>query len=350
MRALLLHAIKGISLLSYNDDWKDSFLRYDKHINWDIYNLYNRSWVLLIPKLKRYDLIVILHSTNSNTSHFPSLLKKALLYRRSKLLIFIGNEYKLIPQKLKLIEDIDADYIASQLPQDIADWLYAEAKGIKLSVPHALNPFVFKPILPQKDRLTDIGERSYEYPWYLGDLYRNRLIQNIKNYFSGLTLDISSDRNKRFSRKAWAEFLNKCKGTVSTEAGTSFLERDDRTRLAVNKYLIKNKGASFNDVYNRFFENYKNPVSGKTISSRHFDAIGTKTCQIMLSGRFCDILKPDIHYISINRDFSNLESVYERFIDIEYRKKMTDLTYEFAMDSHTHLHRISSLFNKISLI
>jgi len=347
MKALLLYASKRISLLSYNDDWKDAFLYFDKNINWDIYNLCCKSWVLLIPKIKRYDLIVILHSTNSNNSYFHPLLKKTLLYRRGKLIIFIGNEYKLLPQKIQLIKDIDADYIASQLPQDIADWLYAKTNGVKISVPHALNPFVFKSYVPQKDRLIDIGERSYEYPLYLGDINRNLLIQNIKNNFSGLVLDISSDKDKRFARKDWASFLNICKATVSTEAGTSFLERDDRTRFAVNDYLKRNKTAHFNDVYDRFFANYKKPVSGKTISSRHFDAVGTKTCQILLSGRFCDILTPDIHYISINKDFSNLESVYDRFIDFEYRKKMTDLTYEYVMDSHTHFHRISSLFNVI---
>ena len=88
-------------------------------------------------------------------------------------------------------------------------------------------------------------------------------------------------------------------------------------------------------------------MSGKCISPRHFDAIGTKTCQIMFRGRFNDILKPDQHYISLNRDFSNYNDVLDRFKDIEYCANMVDKTREYVMDFHTHKHRIKKLIDFI---
>ena len=97
-----------------------------------------------------------------------------------------------------------------------------------------------------------------------------------------------------------------------------------------------------------FFKGYKNAISGKVISSRHYDAIGTKTRQIMFPGRFNDILRADEHYISLGRDFKNIDDVLGRFCDLDYRRNMVDITYEYVMDQHTHQHRIDYLMKVVN--
>jgi len=346
LRGLLLFAASiQSSVISYNEDWRDAFLKYD-HVTWDQCNLANRAWLMIVPKIRKYDLIILLHSTNSNMDYVSPLLKKALQYRKGKLLIFIGNEYKLIPEKLDMVHEIAADFVASQLPQDRADWLYDECSAKTLSVPHALNPDVFFSREPLSRRKIDIGERSAEYPWYIGDVDRNKipdLLIQIMDY--GFKVDCSHDDAKRFDRQGWAKFLSSCVATVTTEAGTSFLEKDDRTRLAVNKYVNENPSCTFADVYKLFFEHYSNAVSGKIISPRHFDAVGTKTCLIMFPGRFNDILKPDEHYISLQPDLSNLGDVVEKLKDESFLQKMVDKTHEYILDAHTHNRRMQTLMS-----
>ena len=345
-RGLLLYVNKiQSSLLSYNDDWVEAFMKYAP-VQFDTCNLAEiKSWPLIIPKLRKYEIIILLHSTNSNSCYINSIIAKAFQYRKGKLVIFIGNEYKLMPDKIDLIKKIDADYVASQFTQDVADWLYAETEAKAVSVPHALNPDVFNPVISQKKRDIDIGARYSRYPWYLGDRERAEIHEYFLGHVNDLHLDISSDPADRFQRDGWVNFLNGCKGTLSTEAGSSFLERDDHTRKLVNAFMKENPDAGFKEVFKLFFLDYSNPVSGKMISSRHFDAIGTKTCQIMFPGRFNDILKPDEHYISLNRDFSNIDEVLKRFRDDEYRENMVDRVREYVMDAHTHRHRIEKLFN-----
>ena len=100
----------------------------------------------------------------------------------------------------------------------------------------------------------------------------------------------------------------------------------------------------FNEIFERFYKDYKRPhFYSKCISSRHFDAIGTKTCQIMFEGRFNDILKPDVHYIALKRDFSNIEDVMKRFRDVPYRMAMVDRTYDYVMNNHTYRHRMDDI-------
>ncbi len=98
------------------------------------------------------------------------------------------------------------------------------------------------------------------------------------------------------------------------------------------------------DILKTFFADYQRPpVYSKAISSRHFDAIGTKTVQVMLPGRYNDILRPDVHFIELKRDYSNIDDVMKRFHDLEYRTKMVDTAYEYVLAEHTHRHRIKQV-------
>ena len=348
MKGLLLYAeTLETKMLSYNDDWFDAFLKC-ADLDWDQCNLATKSWMSFLFRIRQYDIIVLLHSTNSNGNYVHPLLQKALLYRKGKVVLFVGNEYKLMPEKIRFIKIIEVDYVSSQLPLDTAEWLYGETSAKVVSVPHALNPEVFKPQTRFSDRLIDFGDRSADYPLYLGDIDRNRVPEVLSRFEEmGLLVDSSRSADKRFDRAGWANFLNTCKATMTTEAGTSFLERDDRTRLAVNAFNKEKPEAGFDEIFQIFFAHYNNAVSGKTISPRHFDAIGTKTCQIMFPGRFCDILEKGKHYISLEQDLSNIREVIDMFQDRLYVERMVANTYEYAMEQHTHRHRINKLLGTI---
>ncbi len=100
----------------------------------------------------------------------------------------------------------------------------------------------------------------------------------------------------------------------------------------------------FAELEQRFFRNAERcPAYGKAISSRHFDAIGTKTCQIMLRGRFNDILVADEHYVAIEPDFSNADDAIGRFKDAGERRRIVDQAYEHVMNLHTHRHRTAQV-------
>ena len=338
------------STLSYNDDWLEAFLNInDSSIYVKSYNYKNLTFLAAQKILFEYDYVVFLHSTNSNGFSLPKLFRMGSLnIRRAKIVFFVGNEYKLMPEKIHFISLNSIDYVVSQLPQDTAEWLYFETNSRVISLPHALNPYVFQTTKSLDKRKIDIGNRSYEYPWYLGDRDRMKTLEFLKNIENDFLLDISTDPNKRFKREEWARFLNECKFTIASEAGSSYLERDDRTRKLVNRYLEENPESTFNEVFDKFFKEYRgDSVSGKCISSRHFDAIGTKTCQILLEGQYNGILKPNEHYIELKSDFSNKDEVIEMIRDDKLREEIVHRTYDYVINNHTQKHRISYLLKEI---
>jgi hypothetical protein len=147
----------------------------------------------------------------------------------------------------------------------------------------------------------------------------------------------------------WRRFLHRCKAVLGHESGSDFLEVNDATRRRVLDYEKGNSGATFDEVFRIFFKDYPDPVSGRVVSSRHFEAIGAKCAQVLFPGRYNDLLRAGEHYLPLARDFSNVDEVLRRFRDVAARHRMVDATYEFARDAHTVRHRIADLVRWIGL-
>jgi len=100
-------------------------------------------------------------------------------------------------------------------------------------------------------------------------------------------------------------------------------------------------------VFELFFARYSNPVSGKAISSRHFEPVGTKTCQILLEGDYNGILQADRDYISLSKDYSNIDDVVRRFRDDGYRSELVDHALEHVLAEHTYTHRVNRVLDEV---
>ncbi len=241
----------------------------------------------------------------------------------------------------------------------------------------------------------DIGFRGARYLPHVGDDERNRIIDFFASAgaagaanapdaaiarLTALTLDVRT--NVSYGRKGWSAFLNRCRATIGAESGSVYLTRDDdilsrteselgvssrdlrvRARLRpVHRYLprpVKNalrRGADRLVGRGGAGETIAAPapvmapgptatprvgaVSGKCVSSRHFDAIGTETCQILFPGRYNDLLEPDRHYLRLETDFSNLGDVLDRFGDPVARRTLVEGAREWALDGQTYAHRV----------
>ena len=390
IRLLVLYA-QYTGRLSYNDDWLDAFRGY-LEFETKAVNIVTANSAALRAEIKNVDAIVLLHSTNGDTTDYLEPFASILADRRAPLLSFVGNELNLpgspISAKRRIFEKIRPDWIATQMLEEAGQFLFGDvaAKSV-VAIPHALNPHAFRPTRGIGERMIDIGARLSRYLPHLGDDERNRLADAFARLGAQgrLKVDIS---DTRLDRNGWSEFLNRCRGTISTESGSWFLERDDATVGAIRAYVrgnsrgglmiandsllrkfghklpwqvrmvlrrmlrwgpvkheaLVNERMSFDDVHRQFFAGRERaPVYGKCISSRHFDAIGTKTCQIMFRGRFNDILEANRHYLALNEDLSNLDDVLRQFSDLSARRAIVDEAYAYVAASHTYAHRMRQI-------
>ena len=96
-----------------------------------------------------------------------------------------------------------------------------------------------------------------------------------------------------------------------------------------------------------FSKSPKAPVYSKAISSRHFDAIGAKTCQLMLRGRYNDILHPDVYYIAIDRDFCATSTIPCDASETLANASKSSMYVHHVLSTHTYAHRAAELRNRL---
>ena len=266
--------------------------------------------------------------------------------RRGKLVVFFGNEYDLMSEKINFANKSQADFVCSQLPLSAAKWLYeGVTTATILEVPHALNPFIYRPD-KTVERVIDLGFAGALYHNTIGDVERTFLIKTLKE--AGEQLGLVTDiRFINFARPLWAQFMRMSKAIIGAESGTYYLQRSGEGIRKSLQYQKDFPEAPFEEVFDYAFKNITDYRDGKCISSRHFEPIGTLTCQILLEGDFTGILKPYENYIPVKKDYSNLNEVISLFQDSAYRQNLALRTFEYVMDSHTYSKRVEMLINKV---
>ncbi len=296
---------------------------------------------------RRFDVVIALHSVFSNACHLHGLLLARVSRLPAAKVVFLGNEYKLMPEKIAYCEALGVDLLVSQLDSPEAHALYRERLGCRVAaIPSAgLDVELFRPEAARESRPVDLGYRAYTSPWYLGHREREALAEVFaeSGRRAGLRVDISLDPPSRFDEGGWAAFLNRCKGQLGSEAGGDYFELTDTTRESVNAFLATNPDTPFPVLWERFFGSYVHPVSGRALSGRIVEAAGTKTVQLLLEGEYGGYFQPDVHYIPLRKDFSNLDTALEKLSDEPLCRALADAAHEVAVSELTYSRLIDRL-------
>lgn len=328
--------------LSYVLDWRRAFVT-SPLLDVTYCDINRPSQVIeAATNIANYDLIVVSHIALGDDVNDIARWTELLSRRTGKLVSFIGNEYDLMAEKIAFLRDAKVDIVCSQLALDAAEYFYEELTDAKIiSLPHALNPDDYH--APAGNyRPTDIGFIGAVYPAWVGDLERTMMILATQEIAPLLSLkhDI---RLQNLPRAAWAEFLGKTRAVIGAESGSYYLHRKGQLLSDAKQWCAANPTAQFEEVEARFFTDRSGVPSGKTISSRHFEPIGTRTCQVLVEGSYAGVLVPNEHYIPVRKDMMDLPDALRRAADETERLQMVNRAYEYAMDAHTHAHRVETL-------
>jgi hypothetical protein len=332
---------------SYISDWRDAFFQ-EPRLAVETCNITNLlEFRNNRPKILDYDLVVVLHSAAGDRMSVLEHTAGWFQGRRGKLAMFIGNEYDLLDKKIAFAKKTGADYICTQLPLDTSRVLYADCGSPIVAMPHALNPRVYR-VHEGVRRTIDVGFVGDLYERLIGDRERTDIVQFFDKHAAayGLTSEI---RTQRMPRDEWAAFLNTCHAVIGAESGTYYLQRNGEALRCAKMHLKRHPDATFDAVHRECFSHCEATLNGKAVSSRHFEPIGTKTCQVLIEGAYNDILKADTHFISVKRDLSNVGDAINRLKDPEYRRGITEAAYAHAMSAHTYDHRVRRLIDIVSV-
>ena len=380
---------------SYTLDWLEAFLE-SPMLEGTHIDLYRPGASGRLRKaLREVDGTVLLHSATADDLQPLRSLKDLFNDRRGPVCVLVGNEINLpwapLSEKIALMQQIGANLIGTQLIQEAGEYLYTSVTEAKVvSVPHAGDRGMLRP--PKNPAFAGqvLGTRSARYLPILGDEERESYFGAVSELAAdrGWRVDISEER---LGRDAWREFLAGLDVTVGTEAGSWFTSpSDDVVNAILAAARQRHRGPSvkvdgairrmtrripwsvrqrlrrsplsqalpndldllaqldYLETYEEFFAQVPRPKAYmKAISSRHVEAAFLGVPQMLLRGRYNDILEAERDYIAVEPDLSNLAAALAKMADPTLRHQVAQSAQATVESAHSLQSRILYLLREL---
>jgi hypothetical protein len=330
------------------------FQRYSNH-NCFYLNLSVRRAGWYLKKIK-FDLIIFgtLFLANRMVAEwFEPILNKArdLKSLNAVKIAFPQDEHAHTAILSDFIREFDIDCIFSVAPESEWPMIYEGADMTKAKLFGVLTGYLDDTTIARinllgeevNSRNIDLGYRTFRAAPSLG---RHGLMrQQIADLFQekaparGLITDISTRREDTLWGDAWYKFLLRCKYTMSVEGGASVLDRDGTILLKTQDYLERHPQATFAEVEEACFPGLDGKLHYAALSPRHLEACATRTCQILVAGRYNDVLVPGRHYIELNGDLGNIDQVLDIVKQDQVRHEITERAYREIVESARYTYR-----------
>lgn len=138
----------------------------------------------------------------------------------------------------------------------------------------------------------------------------------------------------------WLRFLSTCRYTLGVEGGSSLLDWDGSISILIHAFISSNPNASFDQIEECCIPAGKDgEINVVAISPRHLEACLTRTVQVLIEGEYNNILLPNIHYIPLKRDFSNINEVFELMSNESARVDMAERAYKDIVASGKYTYK-----------
>lgn len=343
-----------------------AFQRYSRHHCFYL-NVFWRRFPWYLRQID-FDLIVF-HKTLLGFRFHPLAFLK-VLRRLAPLKRFPGrkiafpqDEYIYTSILCDFINEFGIDQVFSVAPETEWPKIYPTVDFDRVAFHQVLTGYLDETTLQTIDRLgrvtprdLDLGYRANP-AFFLGrfGLFKSRIAEVFRNEAeaAGLTTDILvSNRFKDFFwGDAWYEFMLRCKYTIGVEGGASLLDPEGEHREAIARYLSQHPDAAFDEVEAHCFPGQDGALDLRALSPRHLEACATRTCQILVAGDYNGILQPEMHYLELKQDFSNLAEIVAAIKSDTRWQKLTERAYQDIVASGRYTYRsfVEAVSEKLDL-
>ena len=267
-------------------------------------------------------------------------------YHGVKVLI-AQDEYNRTNKLKAAIRDFGFDVVLTCVPAASLEYVYPRDEFPNVTFETVLtgyvpDRFIAKPISRARisGRPIVVGYRGRCLPAYYGRLgfEKYEIGRRMREYCQARAVphDIEMSETSRIYGTAWFEFLASCRSMLGTEFGSNVFDFDGSIERAYDAITASNGGRppSFTE-FAPAIAAHEREISMEQISPRVFECAVTRTPMVFFRGAYSGLIEPATHYIALEKDFSNVDEVFERLQDAEALEFMADRAYLHLVESGT---------------
>ena len=195
-------------------------------------------------------------------------------------------------------------------------------------------------VFPEKK--IDVIYRANKLPYKFGRLgqYKSEIVKIFDGKLGDLVTDIRTTEGNKNVLKGdrWINGLATARCVLGCPSGSSIMDVDGRVGRSFDTFLSENPDASYDDAKAACFPELEENIHGM-IGPRNFEAAITKTCQVLVEGDYSGILKPNIDYIPIDKDFCNVDDVIAKIHDRAYCEEIAEQCYKDVVEDGRYSYR-----------
>ena len=293
--------------------------------------------------LDYFDAIVIHYSVRvCHTGHLSTSLARALRQHKGLKALFVQDEYENTGRTHQAIRDLGIGVVFTCVPQaEVAKAyppaLFPNTRFVTVLTGYAPLDLDSLPAgRPLADRSILIGYRGRRIGYWYGDLGQEKLHigQRMKEICDvrRLPCDIAWEESDRIYG-SWFEFLGNCRATLGTESGANIFDFDGELALAVQREQYVNPAITYEEIRERFLKGREGEIVMNQVSPKIFEAIAMRTALVLFEGTYSGVVQPNVHYLPLKKDFSNVDEVLTRLQDDAYVEAMTRRAYDDVIAS-----------------
>lgn len=326
-------------------DYLFSFNAYSKN-RW--YYIHNCE-ILSIVDFSAFDVITLFWSYPWPGMDFSEEIVEKIATSPALKVMFLQDEYRSVRHVNHVMKRLGVQVVCTCVSEADHDLFYPKELIPTLQDVHTvLTGYVPEYLRKTRarwewDRPIEIGYRSRDLPFHLGDLAREKRI--IAERFQELACvhdlraDISVREEDRIYGKNWLKFLRSCRCSLGTESGASVVDFSGTIQRECETYLELHPEATYEQVKERFFADIDGRVAVKAISPRVFEACAYRNTLIMHEGEYSGILRPHEHYIEVKKDYSNADEVIRMLRDRSLCKELAERAHRDLIRSEEYSYR-----------
>ena len=190
-------------------------------------------------------------------------------------------------------------------------------------------------VIPPSQRSLVIGYRGRPLPHRYGALGFEKVAigKMVREYCDqrGITRDITWTENARIYGPAWIDFMRSCRATLGSESGSNVFDWDGSLRTRIDAFAKGHPHATAAEIYEQIVKPVELDGVMNQISPRIFEAIAARTVLVLFEGAYSGVVQPDVHFIPLKKDGSNLDEVFRKLQDSDYVDSMAERAYQHVI-------------------